>query len=105
MTAAGGPFYDGLETRDPEEREAALMSALAVQVAAARAVPAYAQSLAELDPGSVTSRDALARLPVTRKAALYERQQAGIHAGGNDPFGGFSAIGWRALGAAARVGG
>jgi len=39
-------------------------------------------------------------LPVTRKHELLERQQAArAGAAGGDPFGGFSAIGWRALGA------
>ena len=100
MTAGPRAFYDTLETRDPEAREAALMSALAAQVAAARELPAFADALTSVDPRSLTSRAALAQLPVTRKPALFERQQAAIHGGGNDPFGGFSAIGWRALGAA-----
>ena len=99
MTAAAGAFFDALETRDPEEREAALMSALAAQVAAAQAVPAFAEALGEVNAATVTSRAALAGLPVTRKTALFERQQAGIQGAGHDPFGGFSAIGWRALGA------
>jgi len=100
MTASASAFYDTLETRDPEAREAALMAELAAQVAAARELPAFAEGLASVDPRSLTSRAALAQLPVTRKPALFERQQAAIHAGANDPFGGFSAIGWRALGAA-----
>lgn len=100
MNAAPRDFYDTLETRDPAAREAALMAALPAQVAAAQALPAFADKLAGVDPQSVTSRAALARLPVTRKAELFERQQAGIAAGSGGPFGGFSAIGWRALGAA-----
>jgi phenylacetate-CoA ligase len=99
MTAASRDFYDTLETRDPAAREAALMAALPAQVAAAQALPAFADRLAGVDPQSVTSRAALARLPVTRKPELFARQQAGIH-GGGDPFGGFSAVGWRALGTA-----
>ena len=93
-------FYDRLETRDPEAREAAVMAALPLQVALARQTPAMAAALADVDAAAVTSRAALALLPVTRKSELLARQQAArAQAGGGDPFGGFSAIGWRALGA------
>jgi phenylacetate-CoA ligase len=94
-------FFDDLETRDPALREAALMAALPAQLAAALAVPALAGKLAGIDPKAVNSRAALARLPVTRKGELLERQQAtrGAAAAGWDPFGGFSAIGWRAMAA------
>jgi len=93
--------YDALETRDPAVREAALMAALPAQVQAARATPAYAERLAGVDAQAVDSRAALARLPVTRKGELLERQKAGrADAAAWDPFGGFSAIGWRAMGAA-----
>jgi phenylacetate-CoA ligase len=47
--------------------------------------------LAGVDAGTITSRAALARLPVTRKSELLERQQA--RARGSDVFGGFAAIG------------
>jgi phenylacetate-CoA ligase len=83
--------------RDPAEREAALLAALPAQVRAAQAVPALAQRLNGVDATSITSRAALARLPVTRKHELLQAQQAAREAGG-DPFGGFSAIGWHALG-------
>ncbi len=85
-------FYDALETRSPTEREAALLAALPGQVALAqRAAPAFAESLREVAPASVTSRAALARLPVVRKSELQARQQAAREKGG-DVFGGFSAI-------------
>jgi phenylacetate-CoA ligase len=87
-------FYDAFETRDPEEREAALMAALPGCVARARALPAFAESLASVDPLAVDDRVALARLPVVRKHELLARQQAGRAA---DVFGGFSAIGWRQM--------
>ncbi|ART50684.1 AMP-dependent synthetase [Acidovorax carolinensis] len=87
-------FYDALETRDPAEREAALLAALSTQVAHARThSAAYAAILADVDPAGITSRAALARLPVTRKHELQERQQAGR---GNDVFGGFATIGFGA---------
>ena len=85
-------FYDALETRSPAEREAALMAALPQQIAhAQKASPAFASILAGVDAGSVTSREALAALPVTRKHELLERQQAGR---ATNVFGGFSALGF-----------
>ncbi len=90
--------YDTLETRDPAAREAALMAALPAQVRAAQQVPAFAAMLAGVDAATVDSRAALARLPVTRKSELLERQKAArASTEAWDPFGGFSAIGWRAL--------
>ncbi|MCC9598549.1 MULTISPECIES: phenylacetate--CoA ligase family protein [unclassified Rubrivivax] len=89
---------DPLETRDPAEREAALMAALPAQVAAALCTPAFAERLHGVEPAAVSSRAALAALPVTRKHELLERQAAERAAGG-DPFGGFAAIGWRGIGA------
>ena len=88
-------FYDSLETRDPAAREAALLAALPAQVAQAqRASPAMAELLAGVDADGVTSRAALAALPVLRKHELLERQKARRAA---DPFGGYSAIGWRGV--------
>jgi phenylacetate-CoA ligase len=87
-------FYDALEARDPAAREAALMAALPAQVRAAQGTTALGEILAGVDAGAITSRAALARLPVTRKSQLLERQRASI---ATDPFGGFSALGWRAL--------
>ena len=78
--------YDALETRDPAAREAALMAALAAQVAHARTnAPGFARILADVDPAAVTSRAALAKLPVTRKSDLADLQKA------NPPFGGLVA--------------
>ena len=92
-----GPHFDALESRDPAAREAALMAALPSQLRAAQATAASADLLAGVVPDEVVSRAALARLPVIRKHELLERQKAQRAAGG-DPFGGFSAIGWRRLG-------
>ncbi len=87
MTAA---HYDDLETRDPKAREAALLAALPGQVAHAQtASPAFAGILAGVDPSAITTRAALAQLPVTRKHELLERQQAGR---ATNVFGGFSAL-------------
>ena len=83
------PFYDALETRQPEEREAALLARLPEQIAHAQHnAPYFAQSLAHVDASQITSRAALAQLPIIRKYELLEKQHA------NKPFGGFNAIGF-----------
>ena len=83
-------FFDALEARNPAVREAALLEALADQVAHAQAhSAAMGEILAGVDASALTSRAALARLPVTRKKDLFERQKAQRE---TDPFGGFSAI-------------
>ena len=88
-------FYDLLEQRDPAVREAALLAALPGHIAQAqRATSAFAESLAGVDAAAISSRAALATLPVIRKHELLARQTA-LRA--QDPFGGFSAIGWRGL--------
>ena len=90
-------FFDALETRELAQREAALMAALPAQVAHAKqASAALAQILASVDPAAVTSRKALAQLPVTRKHELLERQQASRAVAGGDVFGGFSTLGYGA---------
>ncbi|HCE28219.1 MAG: AMP-dependent synthetase [Verminephrobacter sp.] len=87
-------FYDTLENRAPADREAALLKALPAQVAHARSQsPAFADILAGVNPADITSREALARLPVTRKHELLERQQA---LRSQTPFGGFATIGFGA---------
>jgi phenylacetate-CoA ligase len=98
-------FYDALEARDPAVREARLMAALPAQIAhAQRHAGAFATTLAGVDAAAITSRAALARLPVLRKHELLERQQAAREQGaGHDPFGGFATIGWRALGSLRRA--
>lgn len=83
-------FYDALETRSPAQREAQLLAALPGQVHyAQRNTAAFAEILAGVDAAHVTSRAALAKLPVTRKGELLERQQARR---AEDVFGGFSAL-------------
>ena len=85
---------DALETRAPAERETALMAALPAQIAHARsASPAFAEILADIDPATITSRAALATLPVTRKSELLARQQAQR---AENVFGGFSTLGFGA---------
>ncbi len=77
--------YDALETREPAKREAELFSRLPDVLRKALAAPAYAERLKGIDPASVTSRAALARLPVLRKSELPALHKAA------PPFGGFVA--------------
>jgi phenylacetate-CoA ligase len=80
-------FYDPLETRDPDEREADLMDKLARQVAHAKeSTHYYFQSLAGISPFECTTREALARLPLTRKRDLIDLQKK------NPPFGGLNSL-------------
>jgi phenylacetate-CoA ligase len=81
--------YDALETRDPELRERELLARLPRQIAHAKAsAPAYAKMLQRVDAGAMTTRAALALLPVTRKSELLEQQKAAR------PFGGYAATRW-----------
>ncbi len=87
-----GDYFDALEARTPEAREAELMAALPRQIAHAQAhSPAMAEILTGVDAAAITSRAALARLPVTRKSELLVRQQAS-RAAGRDAFGGHAAV-------------
>ena len=80
-------FYDALETRDPEARERALMAALPGQLAHAKEnAPGWARILAGVEPQAVTTRAALARLPVTRKSELAALQKSA------PPLGGLAAV-------------
>ncbi len=78
-------FYDDLETRDRETREEAQFSALPAFIENTKnEAPGWAAHLEGVDPAAVTSREALASLPVLRKSDLSELQTA------NPPFGGFA---------------
>src|SRR6201999_2586474 len=74
--------YDALEPRDPAAREADLFARLPGVLRKAMAAPAYAERLRGIDPASITSRAALARLPVLRKSELPALHKA------SPPFGG-----------------
>jgi phenylacetate-CoA ligase len=82
--------FDALETRSPDQRETAQMAALPGQLAHAKQnSAAFADILRDIEVGDIDSRAALARLPVTRKSELLERQKAKrVH----DAFGGFSTL-------------
>jgi len=81
-----GAHFDALETRSPESRESDLFARLPAQLAHAKsAAPFYHRLLADVDPAQVSSRAALARLPVTRKSELAALQREAA------PFGGLNA--------------
>ncbi|MGJ7613301.1 MULTISPECIES: phenylacetate--CoA ligase family protein [unclassified Variovorax] len=82
--------YDHLEIRDPAERERDLLAALPRQIAQAQtAAPAFTKILDGVKPADIATREALAKLPVTRKSELLDLQKARR---ADDPFGGFSSI-------------
>jgi phenylacetate-CoA ligase len=76
--------YDSLETRDPAQRERQQLARLPETLARAMTAPGWARQLAGVDPNAVTSRAALAALPLLRKSDLAARQKE------MPPFGGFN---------------
>jgi phenylacetate-CoA ligase len=76
---------DALETRAPAERERELLARLPALIARAQQAPGWARILDGVDPQAITSRAALASLPVTRKSDLKALQ------GELPPFGGLTA--------------
>jgi len=80
-------YYDDLETRDPEQRERALLSGLPGQIRHAKANTAhFARLLRDVDADAIRDRKALAGLPVTRKSDLISLQKE------SPPFAGMTAI-------------
>jgi phenylacetate-CoA ligase len=77
-------YFDSLETRDPEERERDLLARLPDLMTLAATAPGWAVQLAHIDPRAITSRAALAKLPVLHKSELAQRQRK------EPPFGGFN---------------
>ncbi len=81
------PFYDELEIRSPEAREGSLMARLPKLVEHAMSkAPGWAEMLAGVDPTTIHSRKALAKLPVFRKSDLKARQEK------HPPFGGLTTV-------------
>jgi phenylacetate-CoA ligase len=76
-------FFDSLECRAPEAREAALLAALPGHIAHAIAnAPGFARIFEGVDAREIRTREALSRLPVTRKSDLGELQKAAPPLGG-----------------------
>src|SRR5579871_6865245 len=76
--------FDALEIIDPAQREHALFTRLPGAIAHAMTAPGWARHLAGVDARAVTSRAALARLPLMRKSALPGLQKE------SPPFGGLN---------------
>jgi phenylacetate-CoA ligase len=82
-----GKFFDELETRVAIDREQAQFLALPSLVAHAKSNASYfAQSLPHIDAAKISTREALATLPVLRKSALMDLQKVAA------PFGGLNAV-------------
>ena len=74
--------YDALETRPAAQREVDLFARLPDVLRTAMAAPAYAERLRGIDPSGITSRAALARLPLLRKSDLPALHKAALPFGG-----------------------
>ncbi|AXS41882.1 AMP-binding protein [Breoghania sp. L-A4] len=78
-------FFDDLETRDPDVREADLFRRLPGHIGTAmEQAPGLGVHLSGVNPADITSREALAKLPVLRKMDLMDAQKD------KPPFGGFT---------------
>jgi phenylacetate-CoA ligase len=75
---------DSLEVRPPEQRERELMARLPQLVARAKAAAGWSRILRDVNAADITSREALATLPVTRKSELHALQKM------QPPFGGLN---------------
>jgi len=80
-------FYDDRDARDHDARERELFAQLPAVLASALAAPAYAEHLGKIDPKAITSREALAKLPILRKSDLPAMQKKSL------PFGDLIAAG------------
>jgi phenylacetate-CoA ligase len=76
--------YDSLETRDPAQREQDEFAALPNVLERALRAKGWAQQLGGIDARAITSRAALAKLPILRKADLVALHRQ------TPPFGGFN---------------
>jgi phenylacetate-CoA ligase len=76
--------YDSLEIRDPAVREREQFAQMPAAIAHAMTAPGWAKHLAGTDAKGISSRAALARLPIFRKADLVALQKA------YPPFGGLN---------------
>jgi phenylacetate-CoA ligase len=76
--------YDALESRDPAIRERDQSARLTEIIARAMTAPGWAKHLSGVNPDAVTSRAALAKLPVLRKSDISALQKE------HPPFGGLN---------------
>jgi phenylacetate-CoA ligase len=79
--------FDEIETRDPAAREKSQFALLPDLIRRAiTEAPGWARHLGSVDAGAVTSREALAQLPLLRKSSLKDLQAK------LPPFGGFETV-------------
>ena len=74
--------YDALESRDPAIRERDQSAHLTEIIARAMTAPGWAKHLSGVNPDAVTSRAALAKLPVLRKSDISALQKEHLPFGG-----------------------
>ncbi len=80
-------YFDSLESREPKKRARAQFAALSAQIRNAQEnASGFAQMLKGVNPDAITSRAALAQLPIVRKSELKDLQRAQL------PFAGLSAV-------------
>ena len=75
--------YDPLETRDPAEREREQCGRLPEIIANAMRAPGWAKHLAGIDARAVSSREALAKLPVLIENAGRSKYKVHLDPGFN----------------------
>jgi len=86
MLTTPANYFDALETCDPAVREREQFARLPEFIASAMTAPGWARQLKGVDPKAVTSRAALAKLPVLHKADVAALQKE------SPPFGGLNVI-------------
>lgn len=80
-------YYDALETRSQDERSVDQLAKLRAHIRHAQNnSSANRELLGHIEADSITSFESLAMLPITRKSALIEAQQA------HKPFGGYASL-------------
>jgi len=82
--------FDARETRSPAERERDLFERLPALIATAVRAPGWRAHLGSIDPASINTPAALARLPVLRKGGLPALQKDAPPFGGLLPDAGYS---------------
>lgn len=87
-------FFDELETRSADARASDNAAQLPEQIARAKGISGYANSLANVDASAITSVEALASLPVLRKSEIGKSQAENAPLGGyiTRPVSGFAHV-------------
>jgi len=75
-------FFDALETRTADQRLDENLAALRAQVAQAKTLSGYQESLSSFGADGILSLDDLAKLPILRKSDLSNAQKPGQTLGG-----------------------